>query len=386
MPRFEPFAALRYASDSFDATSAPPYDVISPDDVAVLRRQHPHNVVHIDAPAGGDDRYDHAAAVLRTWIDAGVLIPDPSPTFSLYRMHFTDASGAERHIVGVLGALDVNADSGVFPHERVTPKASTDRLNLMRSTQANLSPVWGLSLASGLAQLLAEPGELMGSMTVDGVTHEVERVTDPDRIAAIAAKVSDARVVIADGHHRYGVARRYRDEMAAQGRASSSQELTLALITELVDDQLSVAPIHRIYRSITADDLIATLSTSFDLSPADRLDPTIPAEMRRRGALYLLTRQGAWWLTPHEGVFDDLRPLDGLWLEHVLGSVSVDYQHGLEEVERLMASDVTVTAAVLTRPVGVEEIRRTALEGVLMPPKSTFVVPKPRTGAVIRLL
>ena len=51
-----------------------------------------------------------------------------------------------------------------------------------------------------------------------------------------------------------------------------------------------------------------------------------------------------------------------------------------------MASDPTVTAAVLIRPVSVPEIERTAREGVVMPPKSTFFTPKLRTGLVIRPL
>ena len=41
---------------------------------------------------------------------------------------------------------------------------------------------------------------------------------------------------------------------------------------------------------------------------------------------------------------------------------------------------------VLIRPVGVAEIERTAREGVLMPPKSTFFTPKLRTGFVVRTL
>jgi uncharacterized protein (DUF1015 family) len=51
-----------------------------------------------------------------------------------------------------------------------------------------------------------------------------------------------------------------------------------------------------------------------------------------------------------------------------------------------MATDPTVTAAVLIRPVGVDEIERTAREGLLMPPKSTFFTPKLRTGLVVRPL
>src|SRR6476620_6435355 len=118
-------------------------------------------------------------------------------------MRFHDESGATRETVGVIGALEVvdEGAGGVLPHERTTPKASTDRLDLTRATEANLSPVWGLSLASGLAGLLAEPGEPLGEVVEDGVTHRVERVTDPDRIAAIRAAIAADDVLIADGHH-----------------------------------------------------------------------------------------------------------------------------------------------------------------------------------------
>src|SRR5918998_1507133 len=83
------------------------------------------------------------------------------PSFTIYRMRFTDDTGTARDIAGVVGGLEITDEGagGVLPHERTTPKASTDRLDLTRATRANLSPVWGLSLASGLTALLAEPGK-----------------------------------------------------------------------------------------------------------------------------------------------------------------------------------------------------------------------------------
>jgi hypothetical protein len=111
--------------------------------------------------------------------------------------------------------------------------------------------------------------------------------------------------------------------------------------------------------------------------------------MEQRGALCLVTPDGEGrWLTPRPGAFDDLRALDGLWLEHLLDgtSATVAYQHGVAELHTLMATDHSVTAAVLIRPVGVDEIERTAREGLLMPPKSTFFTPKLLTGLVVRPL
>ena len=147
-------------------------------------RRSEHNITHVDVPreSDGADRYERAAVDrCDEWIDDGVLVADPTPTFTIYRMRFTDATGAERDIVGVLGGLEVvdEGAGGVLPHERVTPKASTDRLDLTRATRANLSPVWGLSLATGLTELLAAPADPIASVTVDGVEHIVERVERP---------------------------------------------------------------------------------------------------------------------------------------------------------------------------------------------------------------
>jgi uncharacterized protein (DUF1015 family) len=389
VPRFEPFRAIRYAPTvDLDAVIAPPYDVLSDADVDALAARDEHNIVHVDVPRGGPDRYADAGALLRSWLTAGVLVRDDEPTFTLYRMRFTDAAGARRDLVGVLGGLEVvdEGAGGVLPHERTTPKASTDRLDLTRATDANLSPVWGLSLAGGLTELLAAPGEPVGAVTVDGVEHVVERVRDPDRIAAIRDHLGRDDVLIADGHHRYGVSRIHRDDVrAATGRGDTAAEETLAFVGELVAEQLSIEAIHRLYRGIDAATLRGALATRFELTPAEPPTPATLAAMEATGRLVLVEPEGATWLTPRPGAFDDVRSLDGAWLEATLDGTDaeVTYQHGLAEVVDAVATG-TATAAVLIRPVSIVEIERTAREGLLMPPKSTFFTPKLRTGFVLR--
>lgn len=391
MPRFTPFPALRYADSQIDDLIAPPYDVLSDADVAELGARSPFNISHVDVPSasGGEDRYTVAATTLREWIDVGAMVHDDAPTFTIYRMRFTDAAGTARDIAGVLGGLEVvdEGAGGVLPHERVTPKASTDRLDLTRATRANLSPVWGLSLAAGLTELLAEPGEPLATVTVDGVEHTVERVTDPQRVAAIADKIGSDDVLIADGHHRYGISRTYRDEVrAANGDQANAADDTLAFVNELVADQLSVEAIHRLYLDVALDDLVAALDVTFERSDAGRPDEATLATMNDRGVLCLVRPDGtAEWLSPRAGAFGDVRSIDGAWLEHTLADVAhgVTYQHGLDHVVDAVTSGDAV-AAVLIRPVSVAEIERTAREGALMPPKSTFFTPKLRTGLVVR--
>lgn len=393
MPRFEPFQAIRFADSSrWPSVIAPPYDVLSEADVCTLQAED-HNIVWIDLPHGDESRYQVAAQRLTRWLDEGVLIREDQPAFYVYRMTMTDSLGQPRQISGVLGGLEVvdRGAGGVLPHERTTAKDSTDRLELMKATGANTSPVWGLSLAQGLTAALAEPGELVGEYRVEGVTHRLEVVCSPERIAQISAIVSSDDVLIADGHHRYGVSREYRDLVrAATGREDTAAELTLTFVNELSEDQLAIDAIHRLYRGVGYDQLKDDLAPCFTFEAVGVVPtPATLAEMVHLGRLVLVGPDGrAEWLIPKPGAFDQVRALDGAWLEHALQNsrAQVSYQHGLAEILDIMSSpaDDHPGAAVLIRPTSITEIIRTARQGELMPPKSTFFTPKLRTGLVIR--
>ena len=314
---------------------APPYDVLSDADVDALEASSSHNIVRVDVPRGGPDRYAIAADTLQAWRRDRVLVADDGPSLTIYRMRFTDDSGAARDIAGVVGGLEIvdEGAGGVLPHERTTPKASTDRLDLTRATRANLSPVWGLSLATGLTALLAEPGEPVGRVDDDGpssgsggpVEHVVERVSDPERIAAIQQVLASDDVLIADGHHRYSISRTYRDEVrSATGRSDTPAEQTLAFVNELMPEQLSVGgdpPGLRRHDAARADrraGAVLHLVRARDRPTAETL-----AAMEAEGFLVLVGPGGAWRLDPQPGRFDGVRALDGAWLETALADVAL---------------------------------------------------------------
>ncbi len=394
MPRFEPFSALRYSTsgrtDITPLTSAP-YDVFDEDRRSEYAAMNPNNIVLVDYPieSDGEGRYAQSSAVLQSWIASGVVVEDASPTFSIYRMTFTDEAGRQRTTIGVIGALEVvdEGAGGVLPHERTTPKAKTDRLDLTRATQANLSPIWGLSLTAGLTEALVEPATVVAEcVDEEGVRHVLERVEDPARIARISELVSSNPVLIADGHHRYAISRTYRDEVRSSSGPIDA-ELTMTYVGELVQEQLSVAAIHRLY-DIAPDALLAALAPFYEASDAGAVGPHTIGEMDAKGCLCLVSPNGTGtYLTPKEDALSTVRALDSSRLEHALSSIehTVSYQHGVKEILNKVSSGA-YGAAILIRPVSLTEIRRTADTGELMPPKSTFFTPKLRTGMVMRPL
>jgi uncharacterized protein (DUF1015 family) len=393
VPRFEPFPAIRYApATDHLAVIAPPYDVLTAADRAALAARSPRNIVRIDVPV--DDRYDEARGYLDAWRTDGTLVTDPTPTFSAYRMTFTDEVGTVHSTTGVIGALELirPGEGEVLPHERTTPKAKSDRLQLLRATDANTSAVWGLSLAKGLAALLeahttAEP--LVDVLDEHSVRHELWGIAAADSNDAIRALVGSAPVVIADGHHRYDTCLTYRDERRAANGRPGPYDLTLAFVVELAPGQLNVEAIHRLVNGLPAGtDLVDVLASHFDLAPAGEVDASIISRMVDRGALCLVHPDGSGtFLTPRADTLTGVADLDTARLDAVLAGIAHDlvFQHGVAEIVDAVMSK-RAQAGVLLRPVPVTTIESFALRRELMPPKSTFFAPKPKTGFVLRSL
>jgi uncharacterized protein (DUF1015 family) len=260
---------------------------------------------------------------------------------------------------------------------------------MLRSCRANLSAVWGLSLTPGLGALCELPGPPDARWTDDdGVHHRLYRVREPGVIAAIRDAVAASPVVIADGHHRYSTSLVYRDERKEPGGPA---DFAMAFIVELAAEQLHVLPIHRVLSEVDPKlDLLAALEPWFEPFDAGPLEgaSTITTRMADAGALALVRPDGFWLLRPRPEAFDGVDDLDSSRLEAArpaLGSHEIAYQHGVANVvNRVRAEPDTV--GVLLRPATVDQIAATAYAGKLMPPKTTFFAPKPKTGTVFRML
>ncbi|HTD49586.1 MAG TPA: DUF1015 domain-containing protein, partial [Acidimicrobiia bacterium] len=274
VPDFFAFAGLRYdcaaAGTDLEMLAAPPYDVIDEDRRAALEAADAHNAVRLLLPRDrhtDGDRYRQAADALAAWQQSGVLVTDLSPRLYPYRMQFRGPHGVARHTRGVIGALALPGpgDASVLPHERTAAKAKSDRLALLRATRANVDPIWGLSLAAGLTDLLEPDTRLAACVDADGVIHELGAIDDPARIAQIGARIGSASVVLADGHHRYETACAYRDEVRDHGDVVPGADAIMMFVVELIDDELDIEPIHRLVDLPAGTDLRAALADAFDV-------------------------------------------------------------------------------------------------------------------------
>ena len=390
VPDFRPFRGLRYSAPGGDLSDlvAPPYDVVDAAGRDALLARAATNAIEVELPAGGDDRYARAAATFAAWQADGTLRRDDQPSFTVVRMTYDGEAGGRRSTIGVVGALALSApgEGGILPHERTTPKDKADRLELLRATRVNVSPVWGLSPATGLSDLLTPAGPADATATdEDGVLHEAWTVTDPGRVGAISQVVAAHPVVIADGHHRYEVALAYAAEAADEASGS-----VMALVVELAEEQLTVRAIHRLLRGLPPGiDLVAALDPWFEIAGHGPVDETILARMDEAGALALVTPDGARLMRPRPSTVHSAgQDLDSARLDVALVGLpphELTFQHGWDRVAAAVAEG-RADAGVLLRPATVEQIAATGRGGERMPPKTTFFAPKPRTGFVFRPL
>jgi uncharacterized protein (DUF1015 family) len=411
--QFLPFRGTRYDAgalgpDGIAAVVAPPYDVIDDDERERLLRRAPHNSVRLILPGGDESqRYAAAAGDYATWQRDGVLRRDDAARFYVYRMTFIDEDGRARHTLGVLGALSLpgTSDDGepILPHERTLPKAKSDRLALLRATRANFDPIWGLSLADGLSELLAVDGDpAVVCHDDDGVEHALWPVADGERAAAITRAVASRPVVLADGHHRFETAIAYRDELRARGEEPGPADAgsIMTLVVELADEQLDVRPIDRLVHDLPAgtrlrDALVgAFVVTDAGPNTPDGVD-ALRRRMRDAHGLGVVDRDGLALAVPDPARVEQalaslpepVRAVDSAVFEHLvvpaLDGAHVAYRHDAREVAALVEK-AAADAAVLLRPADVPTIRAVAFAHERMPQKTTFFHPKPRTGFVFR--
>jgi uncharacterized protein (DUF1015 family) len=413
MADVQPLRALHYDLAKVGAlgdVAAPPYDVIDPEQRALLAARSPYNVVRIDLPEG-EDPYANAAATLERWRAEGAVVRDDEPALWTLTQDYTGPDGRSLTRRGVFARVRVE-DYGpgrIRPHERTHPGPKEDRLRLTRATKANLSPIFSLyddplDATAAVFAATAPFGELTGD---DGTVSRLGRVADPDAIEAFQSALGPAELLIADGHHRYETARVYAEEVGGEGE----HRYVLMCLVALQDEGLTVFPTHRLIRDTTPqtqEALGTTLRELFtveeieqaQLRPPDGDGPLtmgyIDAHFKR--AFRLTLKDQALADLALAGMPDAYRHLDtavleALVLQGPLGLTEDDIAHlnGLgysrtdDEALQLVLSGA-YDAAFFLRSTPVAQVRDIAAAGVNMPPKSTYFFPKVPTGLLFNPL
>jgi uncharacterized protein (DUF1015 family) len=435
VPEIRPFRALRYDRSTIPDLGlvvAPPYDVIGPDEQERLLARHPANVVRLDLPRDElgdepDDRYRRAARTLAGWRSDGTLHKDPHPSIYVYEQTYrVPGTAVDRTQRGFFARLRLEAfgpTSGVLPHERTLAAAREDRYKLLRATGVNTSPVIvlyddGREVGRPILDRLTAGAPAADIVDEDGVRHRLWAVLADGEatteLAPLIAVAAGGAVVIADGHHRYETALRYRDErrMSRSCEEDPAFDYLLTLFVDAAGEELTVLPTHRVLRGLGDDGvtrLLTRLDELFDVRRdvgRDELVTRFEAaalEPGGAGIFGLWTRQGGALLTARRAAFEPFLPPGGAAvraLDVTLLGVAMERLAGLD-ADAVAAGAIGFTksatdavglvdagldeadAAFLLEPTPIASVVAVAADGDVMPQKSTYFYPKALTGLVI---
>ena len=435
-----PFRALRYDArrvPDLARVLAPPYDVISPAQRAVLA-EHDRNVVHLDLPSPslsgpgqgpghgqGDDKYENARRQLDQWMADGTLREDSQPAIYRYEQSFTFNDGAASHsytrrvhcphpVVTLCRWRRPAPRAHARGSEGRSLQADQDHLGplfqvfaLYRDPQGEAEAVLGSATGDGPAVDVATP---------DGCRHRLWPITDPAVIARVRAVLAKKSVMIADGHHRYETMLAVRDAIrpGAAAPGASQADFGPMFFARAEDPGLLVLPTHRMVSGLPEAALANLLERCrpwFRVGSDEESEPAaLVARLRREGettptfAFKRAGQSGITWLAlrkdadlarlgPPSLARLDVSVLHGLILEPLLGigaralaeQSHLSYSHDLGETLRRVAS-AAVQAAFILNPTKVAQVLDACEAGFVLPQKSTYFEPKLATGLVMQKL
>ena len=396
MSFIHPFEGYLVSPERAAAVVAPLYDSLSAEERRRYADAHPGNYLNAmrsveeyasDPAPGREALFERNKRFLRRCIDEGTFVAQP-PCVFVYRL------ACRGHVQrGVVAEMPIRAylDGRIKRHE-LTRAALEDALVAYTDrVRAASSPVCLAYRADGgIRERIDAATRLrpaVSHVSEDGVEHDVWVLGAADADALVAAFDRVSSAYLTDGHHR----------CAATARFSTAGEDARLLVALFPDDELRILPYHRLVRDLgghSAESFLARLAEDFTVEPLPHGEPDA-ARPRARGECAVRVGDG-WFRFRLAGgggsrtdpvASLDTAMLQAQVLEPLLGITDprgderlgyISGADGLGAIESACRGQWQVAFALY--PTSMDELVAVAEAGAVMPPKSTWFDPKPRSG------
>ena len=424
MAQIYPFKGFLYNKEvvgDFHSVVTQPYDKTSPAMQDEYYQRSPYNVIRItlnkEKRSDPNTGYPDAGATLRQWIDSKVLLKDEQPAIYPYYQEYT-VDGQLRLQRGFITLLDLkDSGSAIIPHENTLAAPKQDRLQLMRSTEANEDLIYmlysdeALTIDSIMDKSIAGKRPAIEVTDEFGATHRIWSITDPQALLEIQNGMRSQNLFIADGHHRFETSVNFMKECQQKGWQPEGVESFDKRMVTCFNSAAGVTILatHRLLRdlpSFALESFLKNLEANFSIesiSTAEELWQKMKSEQAcnvlgfypGNNQFYLLRLKASSLEDPlfrnHSEAYRtlDVSILHTLILERHLGinekklasQTNIDYARSREAcIQRV--DDGKYQAAFFLNPTTAMQMQRISATGERMPQKSTDFFPKLLTGLV----
>lgn len=330
---------------------------------------------------------------LEEFISEGIMFRDEKETLYLYRQ-----SNSETEYVGLIAGASVDEyDSGkIKKHEETITQREKHFTKYLQVVECNAEPVLLFhrhheKLEETLEQIMRDRPEYEFT-TTQKIKHEVWLIQDEKIISEIQRYYEDIdSVYIADGHHRCASSSRYSKEVNAKKDGFRNYFMAY-FISEVNMGILDYNRIVKDLNGLSKQEFIRLVKENFEVTELGEHAPNCTSihqiMMYLDKKWYLLNMESAEF-DPSDSVgqldtniltVNLLRPILGIQDLKTDARISfVAGYRGLEGIEEKIDSGDYEVGFVLF-PVSVEQLKTVADEGRIMPPKSTWIEPKLRSG------
>lgn len=432
MAEVKPFRGILYNPEKIGGelsdVCAPPYDIINDTQRNLLYDKNPNNIVKLilgktlSQDSEKDNRYIRSGKLLAEWLSEGILVRDSAEAFYVYLQEYLYRDTVQRR-VGFIGLMRLSENSckEIFPHEKTFETQKKDRLLLLNSVKANLSPIFTLfsdndKNVTRLLQKVMSSSSPIIDIDCENDKHKLWRLDHRRDIDEISSLMKDKKLFIADGHHRYEVAMAYRNNIKKNGADPGGADYCMMYFADMdATENLTILAAHRVCKGINvANDLdltekmgnyfnvtfhknIMSLLSFMEKASMDKhiigyygKDKYICLELKENVNIDKLIDSGSGYENSI-GKSDDWKKLDVAILHHVIfgGILKFVTSEGTIVYEkdphraRDLVNNNGFDSVFFLNPTRVSQIKTVAEKGEIMPEKSTFFYPKLLTGLLI---
>jgi uncharacterized protein (DUF1015 family) len=417
-----PFRAFIPPQSDVGSMICPTYDAVSHAQIRTLADASPHNLIHvchpeIDAPGrSSNDPYvlHKGLENLQNIIKDGHLQQVQAPAFYPYRQRTGNRTQCG---IFALVSCEQYRENVIRKHEQTREDVERAGTNTIRALRANVSAVFlsfkasdSPDLTNLVHDLMQTPSDRSVRLEHDGTDNDLWVVTDPSIVAQITQLFSTLPALyIADGHHRAASAFNLWEEKllnSPNGHLSKDDPYAYFMAGIYADTELEVMDYNRIITGIssTYDEIIESIKMQgFEISELVADDSGGFEHFARPVQKWSLSMcmDGQWYKlqfvgspkTPDAVNSIESQILTDFILEPVFrirdirSDPNIQFlggHYGMERLEDAATREATVAFAVPS--VRMPELFEVADAGHVMPPRSTWFLPKIATGLVVRVI
>ncbi len=407
----KPFAALRPSKEKAGLVSSQPFDSGSRDLANLEIEQNPYSYLHVVKPylhfkgekKNPEKHFPKGLEYLNQFKKEGVLIKEQQPAYYIYRMIV--GSHAYTGIMAAASVADYN-NNIILKHENTLTEKQEEIANHIEFFHSLGNPVLltypdDQGIDEIIQRYVVQHVPEYNFISADQKKHNLWVMTDANDIAFLESQFAAIpHLYIADGHHRSAGSAAYSARMiakhAGQAVETSSAYFPVCLIPF---SKLSIFEYHRLVKDATiakAPDFLEKIKQSFEIIPSGNL----PVQPLNKGEFGIYFQQKAYLLklkpeikATLQGVLDqlDVSIVERFILQKVfqINDSKTDnrlsFMDGVKGIGHLQIAvdSGDYDLAISLYPTAIDEVKAVADQNLIMPPKSTWIEPKIRTGLLI---